>query len=125
MLAIICEFFTTTCPKNPNSIQNASVLTNSLSDVLNLQTEKLPGDLLFVVGFQFRYEFLLLTKMRSSNRRIRSRLSISKRSKSRKCCTTFTKVRALEETFHSRFAVLALNVHGLRIRSKSWFSPGG
>jgi hypothetical protein len=51
-------------------------------------------------------------------------LSHSKRPKSRRCWTTFTKVRALrkvsfEATFHRRFAVLALNVHGLRHRSKT------
>jgi hypothetical protein len=55
----------TTCPRNPNSIQNACVLTNFLSGVLNSQTEKLPGELqdaeyLFVAGFQFGAEFLLL-----------------------------------------------------------------
>jgi hypothetical protein len=35
------------------------------------------------------------------------------------------KYLSFEETFHHRFAVLALNVHGLRHRSKSYlFSPG-
>jgi hypothetical protein len=54
MPAIVCNAsFSTTCPRKPNSIQNAS------------QTEKLPGDLqdpeyLFVAGFRFREEFLLL-----------------------------------------------------------------
>jgi hypothetical protein len=37
------------------------------------------------------------TKMRSSHWRPRSRLFISKRPKSRRCCTTFTKVRALRK----------------------------
>jgi hypothetical protein len=48
--------------KKTNSIQNASVLTNFLSDVLNSQIEKLPGDLqdFFMAGFQFREKFLLL-----------------------------------------------------------------
>jgi hypothetical protein len=54
-----------TCPRKQNSIQNASVLTNFLSGVLNSQTEKLPGDLedaeyLLVAGFQFSEEFLFL-----------------------------------------------------------------
>jgi hypothetical protein len=48
-----------------NKVQNASVLMNFLSGVLNSQTAKLPGDLqdaeyLFMAGFQFREEFLLL-----------------------------------------------------------------
>jgi hypothetical protein len=48
-----------------NKVQNASVLTNFLSGVLNSQTAKLPGDLqdaeyLFMAGFQFHEEFLLL-----------------------------------------------------------------
>jgi hypothetical protein len=66
MLIIVCNAsFSTTCPRKPNSIQNASVLTNFLSGILNLQTKKLPDDLrnleyLSVGGFQFREEFLLL-----------------------------------------------------------------
>jgi hypothetical protein len=57
--------FNMTCPRKQNSIQNASVLTNFLSGVLNSQTEKLPGDLedaeyLFMAGCQFREEFLFL-----------------------------------------------------------------
>jgi hypothetical protein len=66
MLAVVCNAsFNTTCPRKPNSIQNDSILTNFLSGVLSSQTEKLPGDLqdaeyLFVIGFQFRQEFLLL-----------------------------------------------------------------
>jgi hypothetical protein len=64
MLAIVCNA-SVSCPRKPNSIQNASILTNFLSGVLSSQTEKLPGDLhdaeyLFVTGFQFREEFLLL-----------------------------------------------------------------
>jgi hypothetical protein len=112
----------------------SSVLTNFLSGVLNaanLQTEKLPGDLqdaeyLFDSGFQFREEFLLLS--RKCDLRVGGQdRAYSKRPKSRRCCTTFTKVRALGSifSFHRRFAVLALNVHGLRYRSKSYrFSPG-
>jgi hypothetical protein len=39
----------------------------------------------------------------------------------RRCCTTFTKVRAwsVEANFHRRFAVVALNIHELRHRSKT------
>jgi hypothetical protein len=66
MLAIVCNAsFSTSCPREPNSVQSASVLTNFLNGVLNSQTEKLPGDLqnaqyLFVAVFKFREEFLLL-----------------------------------------------------------------
>jgi hypothetical protein len=39
MLAIVCNAsFSTTCPRKVNSIENASVLTNFLSAVLNSQT---------------------------------------------------------------------------------------
>jgi hypothetical protein len=46
-------------------LDSECLLTNFLSGVLSLQTEKLPGDLqdvehLFVIGFQFREEFLEL-----------------------------------------------------------------
>jgi hypothetical protein len=52
-------------PRKPNSIQNAFVLTNFLSGVLNSQPNyKLRGlqyaEYLFVAGFHFREEFLLL-----------------------------------------------------------------
>jgi hypothetical protein len=89
-----------------------------------LQTEKLPGHLqnaeyLFVAGFQFREEFLLLQlKMRSSHWRPRSRLFISKRPKSEDAAQRLQRFVhwevPFEETFHRRFAVVALNVHGLR-----------
>jgi hypothetical protein len=64
MLAIVCNV-SVSCPRKRNSIQNAIILTNFLSGVLSSQTVKLPGDLqdaeyLFVIGFQFRQEFLLL-----------------------------------------------------------------
>jgi hypothetical protein len=46
MLAIVCiASFSTTCPRKSNSIQNASVLTNFLSGVLNSQTEKTPSEI--------------------------------------------------------------------------------
>jgi hypothetical protein len=65
-IVLQCKSFSTTCSRNQNSIHNASVLTNFLSGVLNSQPnfkQKLPGDLqdakyLFVVGSEFREEFL-------------------------------------------------------------------
>jgi hypothetical protein len=49
-------------PKKVELDQNASVLTNFLSDILNSQTESDLQDVeyLLVAGFQFREEFLLL-----------------------------------------------------------------
>jgi hypothetical protein len=111
--------FSTTCPKRPNSIQNSSVLTNFLKGVLNSQpqTEKLSDDLqdaeyLFVAGFQFREKIFLvqialfhfetpeITKMLHNVYKV--------------SCIGIWEV-FFEETFHRRFAVLALNVTGFAI----------
>jgi hypothetical protein len=91
-----------------------------------LQTEKLPGDLQdaeYLAGFQFREEFLLLQikcdllvagqDPAYSFRDARNREDAAQRLQR----FVHWKV-SFEETFHSRFAVLALNVHGLRHRSK-------
>jgi hypothetical protein len=117
MLAIVCiAIFSTTCPRKPNSIQN--VLTNfparRFELAAKLQTEKLPGHLqnaeyLFVAGFQFREEFLLLQlKMRSSHWRPRSRLFISKRPKCEDAAQRLQRFVhwevPFEETFHRRVA---------------------
>jgi hypothetical protein len=74
-----------------NKVQNASILTNFLSGVLNSQTAKLPGDLqeaeyLFVAGFQFREEFLLLQTecdlLVGSQNRVKNREDAAQRLKS-------------------------------------------
>jgi hypothetical protein len=74
-----------------NKVHNASVLMNFLSGVLNSQTAKLPGDLqdaeyLFMAGFQFREEFLLLQLkcdlLVGSQNRVRNREDAAQRLKS-------------------------------------------
>jgi hypothetical protein len=83
-----------------------------------------------VAGFQFREEFLLL--------QLKCDLLVG----GQDCAYSFRNARnredaaqrlqrlmhwevSFKETFHRRFAVLALNDHGLRHRSKPYrFSPG-
>jgi hypothetical protein len=107
-----------------NKVQNASILTNFLSGVLNSQTAKLPGDLqdaeyLFMAGFQFREEFLLL--------QLKCDLLVDSQDRAysfqnaRNCEDAAQRLQmfvqwkvSIEETFYHRFAVLALNVHELR-----------
>jgi hypothetical protein len=96
MPAIVCNpSFSMTCPRKPNLIQNASILTNFLSGVLNsqpntkLQTEKLPGDLqdaehLFVafnfVLLQLKYDLLVAGEDRAySFRNVRNREDAAQR----------------------------------------------
>jgi hypothetical protein len=89
-----------------------------------LQTEKLPGDLqdakyLFVVGSEFREEFLRVQPKCDlvgvqdhaySFRNARNRENVAQRLQKFVHWDVFFK-----ETFlHRRFAVVALNVHGLR-----------
>jgi hypothetical protein len=83
---------------------------------------QLPGDLQNAADFQFREEFLLL----------QLKFDFSLVAKIAYCCVMFTIQRFVhweeffEETFHRRFAVLALNGHGLRHRAKLYrFYPGG
>jgi hypothetical protein len=116
---------------------DASVLTNFLTGVLNSQTEKLPGDLqdaarVLVRGrFQFREEFLLL-QLRCVLLLVGGQDRAYSFRNARNCEDAAQRLQRFvhwevffEETFRSRFAVVALNVHGLRHRSKPYlFSPG-
>jgi hypothetical protein len=106
-----------TCPRKPNSIQNASVLSNFLNGVLKTQTEKLPDDLqdaeyLFVAGFQFLAYFKTpkIAKMPHNVYKV----SCIRKHLLRKPSTVALLVLALN-----------MNIHGLRHRSKPHrFSPG-
>jgi hypothetical protein len=122
MLAIVCNAsFSTTCPRKPNSIQNASVLTNFLSEqkLRNSQVIcKTPSTFrgwfsicdLLVVGQNRAYSFRNVRNCEDAAQRLQRFVHWEV---------------SFEETFHPRFAVLALNVHGLRRRSKPCrFSPG-
>jgi hypothetical protein len=94
----------------------------------NLQTEKLSGDLqnastLFVAGFQFREEFHLLQLncdivVGAQDRTYSFRNARSREDAAQRLQRFVHWEVSFEETFHRRFAVLALNVHGLRHRSK-------
>jgi hypothetical protein len=99
----------------------------------NLQIEKLPGDLkdaeyLFVAGFQFHEDFLLLQVKYDllasgqdraySFRNARNRKDAAQRLQ-KFMDSEVSKEVSFEVTFHPRFAVLALNVHGFRHRSKT------
>jgi hypothetical protein len=96
MPAIICKAnFNTTCPRKlQGDLQNAE----------------------FVAGFQFREECFLLQLKRGvsgqdrgySFRNARNRVDAAQRLQRFVLCEV-----SFEETFHRRFAVLALNVHRL------------
>jgi hypothetical protein len=128
MPAIVCNasFHSTTCPKKPNSIQNAcfkGFRETRFELAVKLQTEKLPDDFQdaeYLAGFQFREEFLLLQikcdllvagqDPTYSFRGARNREDAAQRLQS----FVHWKV-SFEETFHSRFAVLALMSTGFAI----------
>jgi hypothetical protein len=92
--------------------------------VAKLQTEKLPGDLqdvecFFVPGFQFREEFLLLqlkcNLLVGSQDRTYSFRNARNREDAAQRLQRFVHWEvSFEEIFHRKFAMLALNVHGLR-----------
>jgi hypothetical protein len=85
-----------------------------------LQTEKLAGDLqdaeyLFVAGFQFREKFLLQLKcdlLIGGQDRAYSFRNLEDAAQRLQRFVHWGV--SFEETFHPSFAVLALNVHGLR-----------
>jgi hypothetical protein len=72
-----------------------------------------------VAGFQFHEEFLLLQLKCSLLIGGQDRAYSFRNARNRQ---NATKVRALgnifEETYHGRFALVVLNIHGLRHRSK-------
>jgi hypothetical protein len=129
--------FTTSSPRNPNLIQNASLLMNFTSGVLNSQSHyklrnshvicKTPNACSwlvfnFVKNFFFCHEnaiFALAAKI-ALIRNARNHEDAAQRLQRFAHWEVF-----FEETFHRRFAMLALNVHGLHHRSKSYRSSPG
>jgi hypothetical protein len=99
-----------------------------------LRTDKLPGDLqdaeyLFVAGLQFREELLLQLKcdvlVGGQVRAFSLRNARNHEDAIQRLQRFVHSEVSFEETFHGRFAVLALNIHGLRHRSKPYrISPG-
>jgi hypothetical protein len=118
--------------KKLNMIQNASVLKNFLSGVLKSPNYKL-GDLqnveyLFVAGFQFREEFVRMQLKCNLLVGDQDRAYLFRNARNREDAAQRLQIvhweLSFEETFHRRFAVLALNVHGLFPRSKPYrFRP--
>jgi hypothetical protein len=106
MPAIVCNAsFSTTCPRKPNSIQNASVLMDFLNGVFNSQTEKLPGVLQ-------NAEYLLAAKIALINFKT-PEIAKMLHNVYKGSCTG--KYLSFEATFHRRFAVVALNVGFLQV----------
>jgi hypothetical protein len=87
-----------------------------------------PGDLqdaeyFFVAGFQFREEFLLLQLkcdllVGGQDRAYSFRNARNRENAAQRLQRLVRSEVSFEETSHSRFAVVALNLHGLRHRSK-------
>jgi hypothetical protein len=78
---------------------------------------------LFVAGFQFRVEFLLLQRkcdlfVGGQDSAYLFRNARNREDAAQRLQRFVLWEVSFEETFHRRFAVLALNVHGLRHRSK-------
>jgi hypothetical protein len=133
MPAIVCDAnFSTTHLLKKTELDSECLY---LELAAKLQTEKLPGDLqnaqyLFVAGFQFREKCSPLQLkcdllVGGQDRADSFRNARNREDAAQRLQMFVHREISLEETFHRRFAVLALNVHGLDHRSKPCrLSPG-